>query len=314
VKTPARLHFGIIDMRGDLGRIYGSVGVAIDRPNIILRARPSGELRVSGSRAERVRGYAEALLRDFSLEGGAEIEVLRDMPEHVGFGSGTQLALATGSALSKLFDLGLTIEEISERLGRGRRSGVGTYAFKVGGFVVDGGHSTKNPQGVPPLIFRSEVPEDWLFIVGLPRLGRGVSGGSEREAFRRVPKPSPELVGEVSRVVLLKMIPSIIEGDIEAFGEAMTTLDFKFGECWMTVQGGRFSHPLVEASINFLLEEGVHGVGQSSWGPVFYGLVEGEGRARKISGRLQKFLEERGGGEVFYTRANNHGAEITVRR
>ncbi len=113
MKTPARLHFGIIDMRGDLGRIYGSVGVAIDRPNIILRARPSGELRVSGSRAERVRGYAEALLRDFSLEGGAEIKVLRDMPEHVGFGSGTQLALATGSALSKLFDLGLTVEELS---------------------------------------------------------------------------------------------------------------------------------------------------------------------------------------------------------
>ncbi len=40
VRTPSRLHFSMVDLRGDLGRIFGSVGVAIDRPNIVLEAEP----------------------------------------------------------------------------------------------------------------------------------------------------------------------------------------------------------------------------------------------------------------------------------
>jgi beta-RFAP synthase len=312
VKTPARLHFGIIDMRGDLGRIYCSVGVAIDRPNIILRVKPAEKITVSGPRAERVKEYTEKILEGHGL--GAQIKVLRDMPEHVGFGSGTQLALATGSALSMLFNLGLTVEEIAEKLQRGQRSGVGTYAFKTGGFIVDGGHATEHPQGVPPLIFKAEVPEDWLFVVGLPNLSQRINGERENDAFRQVPKPPPETVGKAARAVLVQMLPSITERDIKSFGEAMTALDSTFGESWTTVQGGKFSHTLVEAGINHLIEEGAYGVGQSSWGPAFYGLVESEAEAKRVSQRLRRFLEEKGGGEAFYARANNHGAEITVKR
>ena len=49
----------MIDLRGDLGRIHGSVGVAIDRPNIVLRARAAPEVRVGGPRAERMRAFAQ---------------------------------------------------------------------------------------------------------------------------------------------------------------------------------------------------------------------------------------------------------------
>jgi len=312
VRTPARLHFGIIDMRGDLGRIYCSIGVAIDRPNIVLRAKPAEKLKVSGFRAERVKEYAERILKDFNLR-GAELEVLKDMPEHVGYGSGTQLALAAGSALSQLFNLGLTTEEIAEKLQRAQRSGVGTYAFKSGGFIVDGGHATEHPQGVPPLIFRADVPEDWLFVVGLPKVNQRISGARENDAFKQVPKPPAEKVGKVARAVIVQMIPSILERDIKSFGDAMTVLDSTFGESWIAIQGGRYSHLLVEAGVCFLVKEGAYGVGQSSWGPAFYGLVEGEDEARRVSLRLQRFLEEKGGGEAFYTKANNQGAEITVK-
>jgi beta-RFAP synthase len=312
VRTPARLHFGIIDMSGDLGRIYCSVGVAIDRPNIVLRAKPAEKITASGSRAERVKEYAEKILEGLSQ--GAQLEVLRDIPEHVGFGSGTQLTLATGSALSRLFSLGLTTEEIAEKLQRGQRSGVGTYAFKTGGFIVDGGHATEHPEGIPLLIFKADVPEDWLFVVGLPSLSQRISGERENEAFRQVPRPPSEAVGKAARAVLVQMLPSIMERDIKVFGEAMTMLDSTFGESWATVQGGKYSHPLVGAGINRLLDEGAYGVGQSSWGPAFYGLVEGEAEAERVSQSLQEFLDENGGGEAFYAKANNHGAEITVRR
>ncbi|RLI08902.1 kinase [Candidatus Bathyarchaeota archaeon] len=313
VKTPSRLHFGIVDMRGDLGRIHGSVGVAIDRPNIVLKASPSPELRADGPRADRIKQYAEKILGDAGVEGGARFTLIADIPEHAGFGSGTQLALAVGTALSKLYDLDLEVEDTAVRLSRSRISGVGTYAFKYGGFIVDGGHRVDRPGTVPPLIFRSDVPESWLFVVGLPEINSGLSGTSERDAFKQLEPPPEALVAEVSRIVLMKMIPAILEHDIEAFGEAITSLDFKFGEYWLEVQGGRFSHPIIEQGVEFLLKVGAYGVGQSSWGPAFYGLVDGEKQAEVVSGRLNEFLNSDGRrGRVFYARPDNEGAKITV--
>ena len=55
VRTPSRLHFSMVDLRGDLGRIFGSVGVAIDRPNIALEAEPAPRLTVTGFSVVRAR-------------------------------------------------------------------------------------------------------------------------------------------------------------------------------------------------------------------------------------------------------------------
>jgi len=313
VRTPSRLHFGIVDMRGDLGRIHVSVGVAIDRPNVILKASPASEFISKGPRAERIIQYAKKILEDSEVEGGAEFNLISDIPEHAGFGSGTQLALAVGAALSKIFGLDLGVEEMASKLNRSRISGVGTYAFKHGGFIVDGGHCLERPNSVPPLVFRSDVPEDWLFVIGVPEINSGLSGMNEREAFSRLDPPPEGLVGEVSRIVLIKMIPAILERKIEAFGEAITALDYKFGEYWIKVQGGRFSHPVIEEGVELLIGAGAYGVGQSSWGPAFYGLVDGEEQARRVVKRLSKFLTVDGRrGKAFYARPDNEGAVIKV--
>jgi beta-ribofuranosylaminobenzene 5'-phosphate synthase len=314
VRTPSRLHFSMIDLRGDLGRIHGSVGVAIDRPNIVLRARAAPEVRVGGPRAERMRAFAEAILDGSGVKGGAELELVSDIREHSGFGSGTQLGLAVGTALSELYGLRLSTEEIALKLDRSMRSGIGTYAFKHGGFIVDGGRRVDRKNGIPPLLFRSDIPEDWLFVIGLPSIAQDHSGAAEDDAFRRLEPPPEELMGEISRLILMQMIPAILEEDIAAFGGAMTGVDFKFGEFWEDVQGGRFSHPDIEAGVNFLLEEGAYGVGQSSWGPAFYGLVEGEGQAREVTGKLERFLNSGGRrGEAFYVRPDNKGAIVTIK-
>lgn len=313
MKTPSRLHFGIVDMRGDLGNIHVSVGVAIDRPNILLRAWPARETIAKGPRAERVKQFAQKMFSDLGMKEGAEFDLVSDIPEHAGFGSGTQLALAVGTALSKLYGLELSVEEMALMFGRSRVSGVGTQAFKHGGFIVDGGHRVDMPESVPPLVFRSHVPEDWLFVVGLPDIDLGRSGVVESEAFKRLEPPRADLVGEVSRVVLVKMIPAILNRDIESFGEAMTALDSKFGNYWFKVQGGRYSHPRIEEGVEFLIRKGVHGAGQSSWGPAFYGLVEGADEAKEVSEELDKFLNRNGKrGEAFYARPWNRGARIVV--
>ena len=312
MKTPSRLHFGIVDMRGDLGRTHVSVGASIKKPGIILKASKASSLRVKGPRSERVKEFAEKILEYSEVKDGAEFNLISDIPEHAGFGSGTQLALAVGTAISNLYDLDLEVEEIASVLQRSRRSGVGTHAFKHGGFIVDGGHDANKPDAIPPLLFRAEVPDDWLFVVGLPDIATGFSGIKEINAFRNLEPPSTDLIGEVSRIVLVQMMPAILEGDMEAFGDAMTGLDSRFGDYWLKVQGGRYSHPRIEEGVKFLMENGVYGAGQSSWGPAFYGLVKGEGQAMDLKSKLCEFLncEERKG-TSFYTRADNEGAIIS---
>lgn len=313
VRTPSRLHFGMVDMRGDLGRIHCSVGVAIDRPNIVLKAEPAPSLSVSGSRAERARRFAEMILGDSGIEGGAKMEIVSDIKEHVGFGSGTQLALAVGTAMSELYDLRLSSEEIALKLHRSMRSGVGTYAFKHGGFIVDGGHRTDRREGLPLLLFRADVPEDWLFVIGLPEIVQRRSGTVENEIFERLKAPPASLVSDISRIVLVQMMPAILERDIISFGAAMTSIDYKFGEFWLEIQGGRFSHPVIEEGVEALIKAGAYGVGQSSWGPAFYGLVEGEAQAKEVSERLAEFLNRDGRrGEAFVAAPDNGGAVVTI--
>jgi beta-ribofuranosylaminobenzene 5'-phosphate synthase len=303
----------MVDLRGDLGRIYASIGVAIDRPNIILKATYAPEIEISGSRADRTRKFAETILDTYEVEAGVKIDVTSDIPEHSGFGSGTQLALAVGTALSELFYLDLHPDEIALKLNRSQRSGIGTYAFQYGGFIVDGGHRTEKRDGVPPLLFRFDIPQDWRFVIGLPKIPKKWSGEVENKTFQDIKLPSKDLGGCISRVLLLQMIPALLEKDIHSFGIAMTNIDRMFGEYWSEPQGGVYSHPIIKSGIEFLLENGVNGVGQSSWGPTLYGIVEGESEALKITEMLEDYLNTGGiVGDSFVVRPNNKGAEVKV--
>ena len=53
VEAPARLHFGVLDLRGDLGRRFGGIGAAVPAPSLLLEARPAAELEAEGPDAAR---------------------------------------------------------------------------------------------------------------------------------------------------------------------------------------------------------------------------------------------------------------------
>ncbi len=308
VSAPARLHLGILDPSGREGRIHGGLGVALLRPRMKVRISPSRTLKVSGPLSERAEGKARAFLRKVGGK-GARVEVLESFPEHAGLGSTTQLSLAVGVGLSRLLGLRMSVEEVSLLLARGEFSGVGTHLFRLGGFVLEGGRKRKGE--LPPLLFREPFPEEWRFVVALPPF-RGLGERKEREAFRRV-SPSPAEVGRACRIVLMKMLPALVERDLPSFGSALTELQRVVGGYFREVQGGIFAGPLLEETVEFLLEEGAEGAGQSSWGPAVYGVVEGERRAKVLEGKVRRFLEGRGGGEVFTSGADNRGARIYVR-
>jgi len=309
VDAPARLHLGFIDLRGDLGRRFGGVGIAVRSPSLLLEARPAADLSAEGEDADRVLRYARRFLDHHGIRGGAAFRVHRAIPPHSGLGSGTQLALATARALASLYGLGEGAHELAAAVGRARRSAIGTWTFAHGGFILEGGRR-RDSEDPAPLLLRRAVPASWRCVIAIPRVDRGLSGEVEEQAFRTLPPPPPEQVGEISRLILMVLLPSLVEGDLEGFGRAVTEIQRRVGETFRAIQGAVYAHPLIEELVEAMLTWGAAGAGQSSWGPAVYGFVDGEEAASSLTERLKGFLGERG--TVFATTFDNRGARFRL--
>lgn len=323
VRTPARLHFGLLDTNGELGRIFGSIGVSIQHPNIELEAQTAESFIVQGLEKERIERYARRFFEGVRLPFNAHLNLKSSIPSHVGLGSGTQLALAIGAALARLAGLELSTLEIAALMGRGVHSGIGTAAFQSGGFILDGGHpygAEASPDASPPapekriprVTFQHSLPQAWRFVIAIPHTTPGISGESEQRAFDALPATPASLAEKISRLVLIKMLPSIIDQDILNFGAALTEVQRLVGDCFAEIQGGRFANNSSDRTISFFLERGACGAGQSSWGPAVYALVDGTATARQLEEETRKFLQSLGGGTTLAVPVDNNGAQIAV--
>lgn len=305
VEAPARLHLGLIDLRGDLPRRFGGTGAAVRSPSLRLEARPAAELTAEGPEAARVLAYAQRFLAHHGIRKGANLRLEHTIPAHTGLGSGTQLALATARVLAELNGLPSSAAVLSAAVGRARRSAIGTWVFEHGGFILEGGRRS-NGKAPGPLLFRHALPETWRCVLVIPRDVEGLSGEAEERAFRTLPPPSAELIGEISRLVLMLLLPSVVEADLAGFGRAVTEIQRCVGEVFREVQGSPFAHPLVAHTIEALLACGAAGAGQSSWGPTTYGFVDGDAAARELTSRLGSYLPDHA--TVITTAFDNNGA------
>src|SRR3990170_6028838 len=84
VVAPARLHLGFLDLNGSLGRLFGSIGLAIDTPRtelVLKRARAfKGEGPDSTRAVSTLRRFAEV----FSLDTAYDVKITSAIPAHAG--------------------------------------------------------------------------------------------------------------------------------------------------------------------------------------------------------------------------------------
>jgi beta-ribofuranosylaminobenzene 5'-phosphate synthase len=309
VETPARLHFGVLDLRGSLGRWFGGIGAAAPGPTLRLSASAAPALEVSGAHADRVGDFARRFQSHYGLDDGKSVRlhVERALPEHAGLGSGTQLALAVARAIAEVHGIDAGIAELSCAMGRGRRSGIGTWTFAGGGFVVEGGHVREKP-GIAPLVARVPFPASWRCVVAVPRPARSISGDAEAAAFAGLPPPPEHDVERVSHLVLMGMLPALVDADIMSFGGALTEIQAITGRWFAPAQGGTFASGESEALVRRLGEWGAAGVGQSSWGPAVYGIVDGEVAGRRLADRVRGAISA--GGSVHEGAFRTEGARV----
>jgi len=308
VEAPARLHLGFLDLEGGLGRRFGSVGLTLDGVATKIIARPSEQLNVIGDPSGRVQKYVEKFIAYNGISNNFEIEVVEQILYHSGLGSGTQLAIAVGTAISRLFELDYKSSEIAVLSNRGARSGIGIGAFDRGGFLVDAGRNSDSQ--VPPIISRLEFPSNWRVILIFDQGQRGLHGQDEDASFATLPDFSSQTAEQLCRLVLMQILPAVCEQNIDVFNQGIYELQRCIGEYFASAQGGRYTSYVVAGACNYLEALGVKGVGQSSWGPTGFAFVDSETNAHLMLRKLQSKFENNKDLDFKIVSARNIGALV----
>src|SRR5215210_1158422 len=293
VEAPARLHFGVLDLAGRLGRHFGGLGAAIPCPSLLLEASATPRLTAAGPDSSRALAFARMFLSAHRLPESGSLIIHRAIPSHAGLGSGTQLGLAVARALAELHGITANTLELAAAVARGKRSAIGTWAFALGGFIVEGGRRVGSTD-IAPLLARYEVPATWRCVVAVPQGPRGLSGEAEIAAFDRLPPPPDRDVERVSHVVLMQLLPALVEADLPSFGHALSEVQRITGGWFSGQQGGIFTPGPTQQLVTDMAEWGAVGVGQSSWGPAAYGLVPSDQAASALAQRVRTRLAGRG--------------------
>ena len=319
VSTGGRLHFGFCNLSLAHERLYGSVGVALERPRVVVEAQPATTVQCEDTLA---RDYARQAVDLLELP-GATVTVERPLPRHVGLGSGTQLALAVLRAVAAAHDRSVDVRRRAPDLGRGGRSGVGVAAFESGGFVVDAGHPTarfttdRPPAGewtVPPVAARHEIPDDWRFVLVLPDADPGRSEEEEEQSMRSVvERADPSTSDRIAGVVARRLLPAAAEGSVERFGAAAAEVGRLNGAWYADEQGGVYRPPVGELVAALADEPAVFGAGQSSWGPTVYGVTDAANAADAAAAGRDALAAAGLDGEVLAVRGRNRGVDVEGR-
>ncbi len=316
VETGARLHFGFQNLALAHARLYGGVGVALAEPRVVLTAEPASEVVCEDSLEPFVADAVSAL----GVE-GARVSVSESFQRHVGFGSGTQLALGTLVAVARAHDDYVDARTVAPELGRGGRSGVGVATFENGGFVVDAGHPTERFTSSPPAegswdvprpMVRHDIPSDWRFVLVTPAGAVGQSGDDEDESMRSVvERADPGIADDISHLLTRRLLPAVAEHDIAEFGAAVARLGRLNGAWYADEQGGVYRPPAGRLIDSLGNSPVIYGAGQSSWGPTVYGVTRESETAEATDAARTALAAADCEGRVRVAAPRNRGASLS---
>lgn len=307
VEAPARLHLGFLDLHGGLGRRFGGFGLAVENIATRLSVTKSASFSACGPEAERALKHARNLFAQLRLPHAVSLRIFEAIPSHVGLGSGTQLALAVGTAIARLYELNLSTHEIGMMLNRGSRSGVGVGSFDTGGFVVDGGRGRADQ--LPPVTARLDFPADWRIVLVHDCSGRGLHGAQEISAFEALPEFPAERAAHLCRLLLMQILPAIADAQLADASHGISELQTVVGDYFAPAQGGRFASETVAAVLGWFERQGISGVGQSSWGPTGFALIGDEAGAQALMAEAQSTFDARAV-RLQVVRARNYGGLV----
>jgi beta-ribofuranosylaminobenzene 5'-phosphate synthase len=306
-------------MNGNLGRCDGGVGFSINRPTLRFTLQKAKQFALDdrGQFSDELRTAVKCGLTKLAEKydlGGANIVIEESIPEHSGFGSKTATLLSLGKAYSAIYNQDISFEELALLFGRGGTSGIGVNILDKGGFIVDGGHSTKQkarftpssatvPQTLPPLLARHPMPAFRVLII-VPPLKK-IFGETEKRFFADI-CPIPENdVQILSRTILMQLLPAVVEQELSSFAQAINTIqNLTWKRSEIDIYGSD-----VRTIMQYGLDSGALAAGMSSIGPGSY-FVGGD--LQQVYTRLLTRFKLKEETEIFFTTLNNSGIQYEL--
>ena len=339
VRTPARLHLGMLSFGQPTVRSFGGVGVMVDRPAVQVRLRRAERFLARGPLGERALEFARECARAWSLEpaDACELEVVTAPRSHVGLGSGTQMALAVAAGMRHLFRTPPSPEdherdihpsdnewlfdtpdalELAKAVGRGRRSCVGIYGFSRGGLIIEAGRFVSSNDGgrqaeLSPMVSRVRLPSSWRCVIIIQRDSIGLHGEPEKAAFGALAPVPLEISAELSRLALMELLPAAVEARFAEFSAAVHRYGALAGKPFEQASAGLPHAESTAHLIELLGELGVRGAAQSSWGPAVMACCESLAAAGALVEKLDE-LKLTQQYEPIIARFDSQGAVLRV--
>ena len=283
----------------------------LDQPATVVKMQCADTWQATGPNAERALAFAQKAVRYWPLadESPMAIEVQNAPPAHTGLGSGTQLALAVARGVCLLRNRETPdADELAVAVGRGQRSAIGSYGFLHGGLLWETGKLPN--ESLATLTRRLDVPEPWrVLLISLPQ-NAGLHGIAELEAFAQLPSVPPADTQKLQKLAEVKILPAVEQADFATFSESIYEYGHLAGSCFAPVQGGPYASADVARCIKNLRMLGLHGVGQSSWGPVIFAFLQNAASAKHWLETLVK-APDFADCHIAITAPNNRGSRIT---
>jgi len=313
VSAPSRLHFGMFGFgQPDLPQ-FGGVGVMVQQPRLRLALQRAEDLSAAGPMLDRALDFANtwAANRRVNTTLGCRITVEAAPRPHCGLGSGTQLAMAVAAGLEALLvtDDPRSAAQLALSVNRARRSAVGTYGFCNGGLIVETGRLPGDE--IAPIERRIDFPSHWRFVLLTPLACQGLSGPAERHAFAQLPPVPEETTTRLRRLAVEELLPAAEAAEFDRFSQNLYEYGYEAGMCFASQQGGAFANETLTTLATRARELGVEGVGQSSWGPTLFSLLDSDEAAQEFVAiiRSEHRHDEL---DVSITAADNLGAVVSV--
>ena len=346
VTAPARLHFGLLELCPGEEHQFGGIGLMLESPATQLRVQHA--VTNSGNGQDwylRVQKAATKTVERLGLHHHNLDWHLDASPgQHVGLGSGTQLAAAAASLTLAFSNRDHTPQSrvnafspsqqtilasvlwqstsgdldseqlLAESTSRGNRSNIGLHGFLHGGFIVDYGRC--NASEVPDQKECSRktahyyVPAEWRVVLVTPHSSEPIFGQREADWIQdcgRVPNPDKKhMLGLIEDSIVPNLNP-------RGFAEASQSL-FEYsvlaGNLFSPIQHGTYRDQTTADIVSAIRMLGVTATGQSSWGPTVFALLENVDQANWLIDKLQSRL----GDEKFATQIaclNRQGAILS---
>lgn len=326
IKSPSRLHLGLIDMNGSYGRLDGGIGLTIQDPNLCIYGENSEKGiavdfnddfifndDIKKEYTKKITQAAQNVMNYYDVDEGFYFRVDKAFPSHSGLGSGTQIALSAGKLITEFIGEESNGYSLGKITGRGGTSGIGVFAFDYGGFIVDGGHSKKDKNSFlpssaskasPPQLFgRYEFPEEWGVLLVILKSDVSVNGQKEVNIFQEYCPIDRNEVELYSHLIFMNLIPFLLEKDLPCFGNIINkiqTIGFKNIEV-------KLQSDNIRQLMKKLTDIGAYAVGMSSFGPTVYSFYDKTNK--HIVDEIKDYVGD--DGIVITTKAQNHGHVLT---